>query len=279
MSFSTVKNCIILTDLHPHDKAPALEASGLTIGYRQGRRTSIVASDIDLTLPAGTVTCLLGPNGAGKSTLLRTLSRQQPALGGRIVVEGHDLSQASIAEVARMMSVVYTERTNAGALTAREVASLGRQPYTGFFGRLSADDSRIVDESLEAVGASALSERYMATLSDGERQKVMIARALAQRTPVMILDEPTSFLDVASRLEIMQLLRMLADRYDTAVLLSTHDVASALTVASRLWLMPGGGRFETGTTEALIASGSLPRLFEGRGVEFSISALDFRLPR
>ena len=179
--------------------------------------------------------------------------------------------------MARIMSVVYTERTNAGALTAREVVELGRQPYTGFFGRLSAEDHHIVAKSLEDVGMVALSDRFMATLSDGERQKVMIARALAQRTPVMILDEPTSFLDVASRLEIMQLLKMLADDYDTAVLLSTHDVASALAVSSQLWLMPGGGRFESGTPNELIQSGSLQNLFEGRGVEFCAEAMDFRL--
>lgn len=268
-----------MTDHGRHDTEAALAASDLTIGYRQGRNAHAVAADINLSLPCGTVTCLLGPNGAGKSTLLRTLSRQQPPLAGRITVAGHDLGKASISDVAKMMSVVYTERTNAGALTAREVASLGRQPYTGFFGRLSADDRRIVEESLEAVGVAPLAGRYMATLSDGERQKVMIARALAQQTPVMILDEPTSFLDVASRLEIMQLLRMLADRYDTAVLLSTHDVASALGVASTLWLMPGDGRFEAGTAEELISSGSLPRLFEGRGVEFSPSAMDFRLKK
>lgn len=258
----------------------ALKATGLSIGYRQGGHEKIVASDIEFLLQKGSVTCLLGPNGAGKSTLLRTLSCRQPSLKGAILTDkGVDLTRISLTEVARTMSVVYTERTNVGALTAREVVGLGRQPYTGFFGRLSAEDRRIVSESLDDVGVMSLADRFMATLSDGERQKVMIARALAQRTPIMILDEPTSFLDVASRLEIMQLLKRLADGYAKAVLLSTHDVASALAVSSQLWLMPGGGRFESGLPEELILSGSLPNLFEGRGVEFSHSALDFRLPR
>lgn len=258
----------------------ALIAKDLSVGYRQGGREKVVASGVNLSLRKGVVTCLFGPNGAGKSTLLRTLSCRQPALMGSIVTsEGVDLTCVEPTKVARIMSVVYTERTNAGALTAREVVGLGRQPYTGFFGRLSADDRRIVDESIETVGASVLADRYMATLSDGERQKVMIARALAQQTPIMILDEPTSFLDVASRLEIMQLLKNLADEYQTAVLLSTHDVSSALAVSSQLWLMPGGGRFESGTPDELIQSGSLQRLFAGRGVEFCAEAMDFRLPK
>ncbi len=257
----------------------ALAAVNLTIGYRRRSDAKVVASGINLSLQRGVVTCLFGPNGAGKSTLLRTLSCRQPALEGAILsADGVDLAALEPSKVARIMSVVYTERTNAGALTAREVVALGRQPYTGFFGRLSAADRQIVSDSLEAVGMVSLAERHIATLSDGERQKVMIARALAQQTPVMILDEPTSFLDVASRLEIMQLLKNLADEYQTAVLLSTHDVASALAVSSQLWLMPGGGRFESGAPGELIESGSLPNLFAGRGVEFSLSAMDFRLP-
>ena len=199
-----------MTNPNNHNEC-ALLAENLTIGYRQGGHEKIVAADVSLSLQRGVVTCLLGPNGAGKSTLLRTLSCRQPALRGVVVTaDGEDLTKFKPMDVARKMSVVYTERTNAGALTAREVVALGRQPYTGFFGRLSSDDRRIVNESIEAVGVASLADRYMATLSDGERQKVMIARALAQRTPIMILDEPTSFLDVASRLEIMQLLKEIA---------------------------------------------------------------------
>lgn len=265
-------------DIQDTALAPALSARGLVIGYRDGRRPAVeVATGIDVYLPQGSVTCLLGPNGAGKSTLLRTISGQQRPLAGEILVGGSPLEAMSLGEVARRMSVVYTDRTNAGALTVREAVGLGRQPYTGFFGRLSDGDRQIVDESIRAVGVEALARRHMATLSDGERQKAMIARALAQRTPVMILDEPTSFLDVASRLEIMELLRMLARDFNTAVLLSTHDVASALTVASRLWLMPGNRRLIAGTTDTLLADGSLPSLFAGRNVRFDAVAMDFRL--
>ncbi len=251
-----------------------LVARDLTIGYGASRR---VAGPLDMELRRGEVTCLLGANGAGKSTLLRTLARQQPALSGRIEVEGRDLSSATLREVARMMSVVYTERTNAGALTVREVVGLGRQPFTGFFGRLDDADREIVDCSLEAVGISALADRFVATLSDGERQKTMIARGVAQQAPVMILDEPTSFLDVASRLEVMELLRRLAAEQRTAVLLSTHDVGDALNIANHLWLITPDHQFISGPTDLLIANGSMDRIFPGRNIIFDPSARDFRL--
>lgn len=254
-----------------------LQTENLSIGYRNGRHTTVIASGMNLELYSGTITCLLGPNGIGKSTLLRTLARQQPAIDGRITVNGRDIQKASIRDVARMMSVVYTERTNAGALTAREVASLGRQPHTGFFGRLDATDRRIVEESLETVGIAKLASRYMATLSDGERQKVMIARALAQQAPVMILDEPTSFLDVASRLEVMQLLTVLTRDYSTSILLSTHDVGDALNIANQLWLMPPDGEIITGDVDTLTASNKMDALFPGRGITFDHKAKDYRL--
>lgn len=255
----------------------ALEATDLEIGYRNGRHTTVVASGINAALHCGAVTCLLGPNGAGKSTLLRTLSRQIPVLGGSVTVDGRNITDASLREVSRMMSCVYTGQTNVGALTASEVVALGRQPYTGFFGHLGRDDRAIVEESMEAMGITGLAGSYMATLSDGQRQKVMIARALAQRTPVMVLDEPTTFLDVASRLEVMELLSALSRDYGTAVLLSTHDVAAALTVASHLWLMDAGGRLTQGPADEMTGSGLMDTLFEGRNIAFDAAARDYRI--
>lgn len=260
--------------------APVLSASGLEVGYRTGRRHSVVAGPFDLSLPPSSVTCMLGPNGAGKSTLLRTLARELNPLSGIIKdAGGRNLAEASLRDVAKMISVVFTSATNAGGLMAREVVELGRQPYTGFFGRLSISDRRIVEQSLDAVGIISLASRYMATLSDGERQKVMIARALAQQTPVMILDEPTSFLDVASRLEVMDLLRRLASDFSTSVLLSTHDVADALAIADRLWLLAPGGRFIEGPADHVIASGAMDDLFPGRDIAFDSAVLDYRLCR
>lgn len=256
---------------------PTLKATDLTIGYCNGRQQTVVASGLNLELHKSTVTCLLGANGTGKSTLLRTLARQQPALSGHITINGRDLASARLQQVARMMSVVYTERTNAGALTAYETVSLGRQPYTGFFGRLDNADRQIVSDSLAAVGILSLANRYMATLSDGERQKVMIARALAQQSPVMILDEPTTFLDVASRLEVMALLSRLAKEFETAVLLSTHDIADALSIAGQLWLMKPNKTITCGITTELIDAGEMDELFPGRNVCFDSSAGDYRI--
>lgn len=260
-----------------NEPAPILSSDNLTIGYRHGRRETVVASGLQLSLMPSTVTCLLGANGAGKSTLLRTLCGQQKPLGGTVTVDGLDIHSVKPSALARTISVVYTGHTNVGALTAAEVVALGRQPYTGFFGRLSDDDRAIVDRSIEAVGIRALASRYMATLSDGERQKVMIARALAQRTPVIMLDEPTSFLDVASRLEVTGMLRALADEYRCAILLSTHDIAPALAIADNLWLMCADRKFAAGPADKLIAEGRLDEVFAGRGIMFDPSARDFRI--
>lgn len=255
-----------------------LVTDNLTIGYRMGHRPpSVIASGLNLSLPSASVTCLLGPNGAGKSTLLRTLCRRQMPLCGSVSVENHQLQSLSDRTLSRLIAIVYPEHTHAGALTAREVVELGRQPYTGFFGRLGAADRNIVDESLHAVGMAHLTERPIGRLSDGERQKVMIARALAQRTPVMILDEPTSFLDVASRLSTMELLHTLSRRFSTAILLATHDVGAALPFADRLWLMPDGAPMIQGTASELIASGAMDSLFPDSPVTFDRHALDFRL--
>jgi len=256
---------------------PVLRTVNLTAGYISAKKSTEIITDANLSLSGGGITCLLGANGAGKSTLLRTISGLQPPLAGKIIIDGRDITEISRHDMARLISVVYTERTHAGALTVEETVALGRQPYTGFFGRLSADDRRIVARSLVAVGISNLASRFMATLSDGERQKVMIARALAQQTPVIILDEPTSFLDVASRLELMDLLSRMATQQGKAVLLSTHDVANALAIASFLWLITPDRHMVCGTPEAIIQSGGMDRVFADRNIIFDPSANDYRL--
>lgn len=258
------------------DHKSVLTTNNLTIGYRNGRSNVVIAKRLNLNLAEGTVTALLGANGVGKSTLLRTLSRQQPALEGSVNLFDIDMAKLSADEAARKISIVHTERTNAGALTVREVVGLGRQPYTGFFGRLNNDDRRIVEEAMAAVGVEGIAGSYMANISDGQRQKTMIARALAQQTPVMILDEPTSFLDVASRLETVQLLVSLARDYNKAVLLSMHDVADALTVAHRLWLFRQDRTIVCGLKSELIASGDMDRLFDNRSIQFDEKIMDYR---
>lgn len=208
----------------------AITTNRLTVGYRGHR----VVEDISLSLPCGRLVCLLGPNGAGKSTLLRTLCGFQPPIAGTVTISGSDITTMSAAEVARLVSVVLTDRPLTPSLTAREMVGMGRAPYTGFWGRLSDDDRRLVSEAMQTVGIAPLATRRMGQLSDGERQKVMIAKALAQHTPVIVLDEPTAFLDYPSKVAVMKTLARLAHDEGKTILMSTHDLELAAQLGDEL---------------------------------------------
>lgn len=208
----------------------AITTNRLTVGYRGHR----VVEDISLSLPCGRLVCLLGPNGAGKSTLLRTLCGFQPPIAGTVTISGNDITTMSAAEVARLVSVVLTNRPLTPSLTAAEMVGMGRAPYTGFWGRLSDDDRRLVSEAMQTVGIAPLATRRMGQLSDGELQKVMIAKALAQHTPVIVLDEPTAFLDYPSKVAVMKTLARLAHDEGKTILMSTHDLELAAQLGDEL---------------------------------------------
>lgn len=208
----------------------AITTNRLTVGYRGHR----VVEDISLSLPCGRLVCLLGPNGAGKSTLLRTLCGFQPPIAGTVTISGSDITTMSAAEVARLVSVVLTDRPLTPSLTAAEMVGMGRAPYTGFWGRLSDDDRRLISEAMQTVGVDSLATRRMGRLSDGERQKVMIAKALAQHTPVIVLDEPTAFLDYPSKVAVMKTLARLAHDEGKTILMSTHDLELAAQLGDEL---------------------------------------------
>lgn len=208
----------------------AITTNRLTVGYRGHR----VVEDISLSLPCGRLVCLLGPNGAGKSTLLRTLCGFKPPIEGTVTISGSDITTMSAAEVARLVSVVLTDRPLTPSLTAAEMVGMGRAPYTGFWGRLSDDDHRLVSEAMQTVGVDSLATRRMGQLSDGERQKVMIAKALAQHTPVIVLDEPTAFLDYPSKVAVMKTLARLAHDEGKTILMSTHDLELAAQLGDEL---------------------------------------------
>ncbi len=257
---------------------PILQTCDLTVGYRRGRKKPrVVAAGLNVSLRQGELVCLLGPNGAGKSTLLRTMAGLQPPLRGRIALHGDDLARLTPARIARRLSIVLTERIDAGAMTAYGLAALGRHPYTNWAGRLRDEDEKIVRWALTAVGAADLAGRQVNTLSDGERQKVMIARALAQEPALILLDEPTAYLDLPRRVEIMRILRQLARQAGRAILLSTHDLELALRMADQLWLMAAGGSLQTGAPEDLVLSGAFGRTFPSDGVAFDLQTGSFRL--
>jgi iron complex transport system ATP-binding protein len=246
-----------------------LETRDLSIGYFGPRHSKLaVASGIELQLRAGELVCLLGPNGAGKSTLLRTLAGMQTPLAGEVLLQGENIHVISKPELARQLSVVLTERVTVGLLTSYEVVALGRSPHTNWTGALTDRDHAIVEEAIRAVGAEPLARRYVSELSDGERQKIMLARALAQEPVVMILDEITAFLDLPRRVEIIRILRDLAHHRKRAILLSTHDLELALSTADRIWLLPKGETIAMGAPEDLVLRGIFASAFSSEGVRF-----------
>ena len=250
------------------------EIRNLTTGYQTRHGIHVVSKNISGRLLPHEFTCLLGPNGAGKSTLLRTLSSFQPPLEGELILGGHPLGNYSAHDLAMLVGVVLTERTDVRAMRVRELVSMGRSPYTGFWGALTAEDEEYVEQAMELVGIKDLSRRYVETLSDGERQKVMIAKALCQQTPLIFLDEPTAFLDFPSKVELMLLLARLAHNLDKTIFLSTHDVEIALQTADTLWLLGDAG-VTIGTPDGLSSHGDLEHYFSGPGIRFNSAAKRF----
>lgn len=251
-----------------------LSMDELAIGY-PGRR---IAENLSLALNPGDVVALIGPNGTGKTTLLRTLAGLLAPLSGSIALGGEPLHTLSAREKARRLGVVLTERPQTGYLTGFELAAAGRYPYTGWQGRLTADDVAIVDKALALVGAAGFRNRAVAQLSDGERQRVMVARALAQQPRLLLLDEVTSFLDLPRRVAFFSMLGELAEERGYAIVISTHELELALRCANRLWLYDGT-RLLDGAPEDLILSGDFARIFAGDGVSFDEAVGHFELRR
>ncbi|OJV19692.1 MAG: ATP-binding protein [Dyadobacter sp. 50-39] len=254
-----------------------VETRYLAIGYRSPGNERTVAAGLDLLLRPGSLVCLLGSNGAGKSTLMRTLSGLQPALAGDILIENRPLATLKPAELAQKLSLVLTDRVDAGNLTAREVVALGRTPYTGWLGSLTGADHSKIAQSIDQTGVAPLLDRHMHQLSDGERQKVMLARALAQDTPLILLDEPTAHLDLPNRVEMMRLLHTLARATGKAILLSTHELDLALQTADELWLMHPNGTILAGLPEDLVLNGAFEATFARSGFTFDRSTGTFSI--
>lgn len=250
-----------------------LTTSSLTIGYPR----QPLASALTLELRPGEMVCLIGPNGAGKSTLLRTLAGMLPPLAGEVLLDGQNLHCLPPLELAKRLAIVLTTRVEAGNLSAWTLVSLGRHPYTDWLGRLTERDRAAIHHAMELTGCLPLAARPIHELSDGERQKVMIARALAQEPQILLLDEPTAFLDLPRRVEVFQLLRRLSRETGVAILLSTHDLDLALRLADRMWLFAMNGDLLTGLPEELALNGDLERVFATEGVYFDHTIGAFRV--
>ena len=226
-------------------QTPSIEIDNLAIGYGK----TIVAQGLCAKVLDRQLVCLVGENGAGKSTFLKTIAGFQKPLSGTLCLQGRDVSTVPHGERSRLLSVVLTQKPEVQNITVRELVGLGRSPYTGFWGSLSETDKAIVDAAIGMVGLSQLCGQTVSTLSDGERQKAMIARALAQQTPVILLDEPTAFLDYPSKVEMMRLLHCMATDMRKTILLSTHDLELASRFADTLFYIGGGSLREISKAE------------------------------
>ena len=242
-----------------------LTAAPLHVGY--GSR--VVISDVEIRAMRGQVICLLGPNGAGKSTILRTLAGLLAPVEGAVEVEGTDLRHMSKKELARKMSLVLTDAVSPSLMTVYQLLSLGRTPYTNFLGKLSAEDKAVIEESLAVVGASALRHRYYGELSDGEKQKVMIARALVQEPELIILDEPTSHLDIKHKVEVIRVLQKLSNERHITCILSLHDIDLALKGCQTVLLVHDGHVVAQGTPEDVVRDGMIAQLYDMTDARFN----------
>lgn len=247
--------------------APVLQLIDLSVGYPATGRAEILR-DINLSLETGFLACVVGPNGAGKSTLLRAIAGLQPAQSGEVRLLGQPVLSWTAGERARNVAVVMTGGAESGYMTVRSVVALGRYPYASGWGRLRPEDNRIIELALRHAGVAQLAGRPFAQLSDGERQKVFIARALAQDPILLVLDEPTAYLDVVGRAEIMHALKRLSRTRQHAIVVSTHDLELALRMADWFWLVDAQGGVTVGAPEDLALDGSLGRVFAADGCSF-----------
>ena len=264
--------------MHSPQQNIILKSDALEIGYATKKQKTIVANNIDINLEKGNLVCLLGKNGIGKSTLLRTISKVQPKISGDLWLEHQKIEEISSKMLSQKMSLVLTERIPESNLTVYELIALGRQPYTNWIGTLNSADKTYIEKALTQINIVDLAHRKCDQLSDGQLQKVMIARALAQNTELIILDEPTAHLDIHHKIEVFQLLKNLVQNLGKTVIISTHEVQLALQLADKLWLM-NENNFVNGATDELISNKHLDSLFSNELIQFDAKSKQFILKK
>lgn len=233
-----------------------------------------ISHGLNATLQQGELVALLGPNGCGKSTLLRTIAGLQPSLGGCVMYQGQPLTNYTQRELAQNISIVLTQRVEADALTVHDVVNMGRIPYARMFTSLSVADHQLVRRAMQLTHTQSYADRRICSLSDGERQRVFIAKSLAQNTPIILLDEPTAFLDFATKVHTLRLLNHLAHSEAKAILLSTHDVELALHLCDKLWLLHNDG-ITIGTPQTLASQGAIGSFFKDEHIRFDAAQMRF----
>ena len=252
---------------------PALESKALCVGY--GNKA--VVKDLNLQIEKGEMVCLIGPNGSGKSTILRSLAGIQSPLSGEILINGFPLNLKEPRKLAQLISIVLTQKLSPLNFTVFDMVALGRTPHTNWLGQLSSKDKSIVQWAMDIVELNGFESRPVHELSDGEKQRVMVAKALAQDTPIIILDEPTAHLDVMNRIALLSLLKKLSRETGKVILLSTHELDMAIQIADSIWLVDGAGVLKTGSPEDLVINGAINKVFKGSCVEFDAYAGSFRM--
>jgi len=253
-----------------------IKTNNLSIGYTSKKNINTIMANLNIELDKGKLVCLLGKNGIGKSTLLRTLTKVQPALSGEIFINKTNLKTLNSVELAKSLSLVLTEHLPESNLSVYELVALGRQPYTNWVGNLSDSDLKFIDTAFEQTNTKHLINSKYYELSDGQLQKVLIARALAQNTDIIILDEPTAHLDIHHTIETFALLKKLAKDFQKTIIVSTHEVNLALQLADILWLMTPSN-FMADSTENLIENNCLEQLFESDLIRFNKTLKQFTL--
>lgn len=257
-----------------------LKIQDLHIGYEQhaNPKEGIIYGPLNMEIHTAEMVGIIGRNGIGKSTLLRTLTGIHHAISGEVFIRGNEINRISRSDRAKLISYVSTEAIHVQNLRVRDLVSMGRFPYTSWFAKLTKTDHDIINDSIEQTGITNLLQKPVYQLSDGERQKVMIARALAQDTPVIILDEPTAFLDLPARHETMRLLNNLAQQKNKLIIFSTHDLSIAMDEVDKLWLMTDEGLLE-GSPEDLLMNQGFRKLFRNSDLDFDARTLVFRFSR
>ncbi|RAV30376.1 ABC transporter ATP-binding protein [Sinomicrobium soli] len=260
----------------PVEKEEVLRAEQLRIGYKSRRKTDIIASGISFAALKGELTAIIGANGMGKTTLLRTLARILPAISGNITLHRKPLGKFSASGLAREIGLVLTGHHPSGNLTVNEIIALGRHPYTNWMGTPGAEDRAKVDEAKKLLGIEPLGTEKCYTLSDGQLQKVMIARVIAQDTSVIILDEPTTHLDVYHKTHILKLLRTLAHKTGKSIIFSSHEIEHSIQLCDKILVLHRGGA-DFGTPQSLVRNGTFNRLFPEDLITFDPETTSFRI--